>query len=355
MQSRYFEKIKMQQEKQNTWTENLSLLREPLCIRNKILKSRLLLAPMVGLTHIAFRQVLRRFSAPALLSMEMCSAKSLPSERPDISQIFRWQDGEQENLVCQIVGSEPKIMAEAARRIEGYGFWGVDINMGCSVSAICKQGGGAALLRDTQKACGIVEAVRAAVSCPLSVKFRLGWEDMPLDLAEFCRDLENAGADLLVFHPRLAPDRRSRPPKNAFFAEAASAVRIPVFGNGDIVDEKSASRVLQSGCAGLGIGRMAVARPWIFSRLLGDWEEENPFLEYAGALLDALEEFFVPTRAVRLYKQAARYIAANFVFGHQIYSRLTKGESISDFRENIFCLKPTPQLNSRPDIFLFTG
>lgn len=341
---------------QNFCLPELSLLKQPLHIRNKIIPNRLMLAPMVGLTHIAFRQVVKRFSAPVLLSMEMCSAKSLPSERPDNSQIFRWQDGEQEQMVCQILGSEPKIMAEAARRIEDCGFWGVDINMGCSVRAICKQGGGAALLRETKKACSVVEAVRAAVSCPLSVKFRLGWEDKPLNLAEFCRDLENAGADWLIFHPRLAPDKRTRPLKNIFFAEAADAVSIPVFGNGDIVDEISANNVLQSGCAGLAIGRMAVSRPWIFSRFLGDFScRENLFFDYATILLDLLFEFFPLNRAIRLYKQAARYIAANFLFGHQIYRLLTKGSGIADFKDNIFCLKPIPTLNSRPDIFLFTG
>ncbi len=315
-----------------------------------------MLAPMVGLTHIAFREVLEQFASPALLSMEMCSAKSLPSERPDISRIFRWREGELSRLVCQLVGGEPTQMALAARCVEQEGFWGVDINMGCSVSAICKQGGGAALLRDTRKALAVVEAVREAVTFPVSVKFRLGWEDSPLDLSAFCRDLERAGADWLVFHPRLAPDRRSRPPRYEFFAQVKEMVSIPVFGNGDIVDLDSATKVLQSGCDGLAIGRMAVARPWIFSQLLGQpTQEKGLFYQYAQSLLSSLEFFFPPERAMRLYKIAIRYVAANFIFGHQLYSTLVKGKSCAELRTNLQCLVSTPAQGSRPNIFLFTS
>ena len=331
-------------------------LRRPLRIRNRTLSNRLMLAPMVGLTHIAFREVLEQFSSPALLSMEMCSARSLPSERPDRSHIFRWRQGEQARLVCQLVGSEPAVMAAAARRVEQEGFWGVDINMGCSVSAICRQGSGAALLRDTRKALAVVEAVRAAVDIPVSVKFRLGWEDKPLDLPGFCQDLERAGADWLVFHPRLAPDRRSRPLKPGFLAQVKEAVSIPVFGNGDIVDTDSAGGILKSGCDGLAVGRMAVACPWVFSRLLGHCvPEENIFYRYALSLLTGLEVFFPPKRAMRLYKMAIRYVAANFVFGHQLYSSLVKGTNLADFHANLQCLVPTPAQGSRPNIFLFTG
>ncbi len=331
-------------------------LRRPLRIRNRVLANRLMLAPMVGLTHIAFREVLERFASPALLSMEMCSAKSLPSERPDLSRIFRWRKGEQSRLVCQLVGSEPAVMAAAARRVEEEGFWGVDINMGCSVSAICRQGSGAALLRDTRKALAVVEAVRAAVDIPVSVKFRLGWEDCPLDLPVFCRALESAGADWLVFHPRQAPDRRTRPLKHGFFAQVKEAVGIPVFGNGDIVDASSAQEILGSGCDGLAIGRMAIACPWIFSRLLGlDVPDDNNFYQYAKSLLTELEMFFPPNRAMRLYKMAIRYVAANFVFGHQVYTTLVKGSSCADFHANLQCLVPTPAQGSLPNIFLFTG
>ena len=120
-------------------------------------------------------------------------------------------------------------MALAARRIESEGFFGVDLNFGCSVAAICKKGAGAALLKTPDRAVEIVEAVRRSVSCPLFVKYRTGWEDDPAFAVSMGRAFEAAGADALTFHPRVAPDRRSRAPKWEIIGRVKAAVDIPVF------------------------------------------------------------------------------------------------------------------------------
>ena len=243
-----------------------SILTKCLTIGNKIISNRLFLAPMAGLGHVAFRELVDHFGGAGLLFTGMCSARAVPHENPAISPVFRWRREELPRLVCQIFGPDPTSMALAARRIEEEGFFGVDLNFGCSVAAICKKGCGAQLLKTPKVAAAIVKEVREAVSIPVFVKFRTGWSNDPGFAAEMARRFQDNGADLLVFHPRVSPDRRSRPPVLEHIARVREAVSIPVFGNGNLFDRSDAVNMLtRTGCHGLSIGRMAVARPWIFA------------------------------------------------------------------------------------------
>ncbi len=147
----------------------------PITIGGKSIPNRLWLAPMAGLTHTAFRQVLAHYGSCGLAFTEMCSARAVPTENPRISPVFSWHEWELPSLVCQIVGAEPEEMVIAAERVEREGFFGVDINMGCSARGMIKREAGAALLKTPDKAVAIVEAVRKAVSIPVFVKFRTGW------------------------------------------------------------------------------------------------------------------------------------------------------------------------------------
>lgn len=127
----------------------------------------MVLAPMAGIGHVAFRELIAEQGGCALLFTGMCSAKAVPHENPAISMVFRWRTRELPFTVCQIFGSDPDDMARAARRIEKEGFFGVDLNFGCSVAAICKKGCGAALLKTPDQAVRIVAAVRQAVDIPV--------------------------------------------------------------------------------------------------------------------------------------------------------------------------------------------
>lgn len=330
----------------------------PLEVGSSVVPSRLALAPMAGLGHVAMREVIAGFGGYGFMVTEMCNARAVPQENRLLSPVFRWRDGEAGSLVCQIFGGEPGEMAAAARRIEAEGLLGVDINMGCSVSAICKKGYGAALLKDPQRAVAIVRAVREAVRCPVMVKFRSGWEnssDLAVDLA---RRFEDAGADLLTFHPRVAPDRRSRPPRPEHIRAVAGAVTIPVFGNGNVFCAADCARMLgDTGCAGVSIGRMAIARPWIFAELAGTFEpDEDVFLRTALAVIEAMWRHYEPTRAIKMYKKYAPYLAANFVFGHSLWPALVRGETREDMADNaVRVLGPRPQVASTPNAFLFTA
>jgi tRNA-dihydrouridine synthase len=130
--------------------------------------------------------------------------------------------------------------------------FGVDINLGCSNTTICRRNCGAALLKTPDLAAEIVASVREAISCPLTVKFRTGWKDDPNPAIQFAKRFEDAGADALIFHPRVAPDRRSRPAKWEYIGLVKQAVRIPVFGNGDVFDRNDCLRMIQeTGCDGI--------------------------------------------------------------------------------------------------------
>ena len=331
-------------------------LRQPLKIGGKSIETRLVLAPMSFLGHIAFRELVSRYGGYGLLFSEMCSAKAIPSENRYVSPYFRWRDEERSRLVCQIFGNEPRIMAEAARRIEHEGLFGVDINLGCSNTRICRRNCGAALLKQPDLATQIVAAVRKAIDCPLTVKFRIGWKDDPAQAIQFAKRFEDAGADALTFHPRVAPDRRSRPPKWAYIGLVKQAVSIPVFGNGDIFDRNDGMRMInETGCDGIALGRMAIARPWIFAEFLDSAQtSQEIFLEAALQLIKLLRVHFNPVRAIKRFKRFSFYFCANFRFGHALYIRILNAAAMSEIETIIrrFFEQP-PDIQSRPNINFF--
>jgi len=328
----------------------------PIAIRGQTVKNRLFLAPMAGLGHVAFRELLSLYGGFSLLFTGMCSAKALPHENTETSLVFRWRKEELPHLVCQIFGPEPSIMAEAAQRIEQEGFFGVDLNFGCSVAAICKRGSGAALLKTPALAASIVKEVRRSVSIPLFVKFRTGWENNPRVAAETAKRFEDAGADALVFHPRVAPDRRSRPPLWDHLASVKQAVSIPVFGNGNIFDRTDGARVMAAtGCDGFSLGRMAVARPWIFASMTRMFEPD-PDAPHGTAttLADLLMKHYDEKSAVKLFKKFTPYFSAGFRFGHSICKQLLRAETMEEIRENIDTVfLPPPEMVARPNQNLF--
>lgn len=317
-----------------TYRQLGDILNRPLAIGNRTIANRLVLAPMTYLGHVAFRDLLDDLGGCGLMFSEMCSAARIPQENRHRSAYFRWRDEERDRLVIQILGNDAGRMAEAARRIEAEGLFGVDINLGCSIREICKFNQGAALLKDPAAAAKMVQQVRRAISCPLFVKFRTGWKDdgnIPVDLA---RRLADAGADALTFHPRVAPDVRSRPARWEYIGLVKQAVSIPVFGNGDVFDAQDCLRmVTTTGCDGVALGRIAIARPWVFARWLGDETPADGIqLNTALAMADKLEHHFEPKKALRRFKRYGAYLAANFAFGNTLYNRIRNADDMGQIR-----------------------
>jgi nifR3 family TIM-barrel protein len=309
-----------------------------------------MLAPMTYLGHVAFRQVLAKLGGCGLMISEMCSAARIPTENPKVSSYFRWREAEAGDLVIQILGSDPAKMADAARRVEAEGLFGVDINLGCSVTSVCKHGQGAGLLKSPKAALAIVGQVRQAVQCPVSVKFRTGWVDDSALSVDLARRLEDAGVDMLIFHPRVAPDRRNRPPKWEYIGLVKTAVSIPVIGNGDVFTATDCFKMIEStGCDGVALGRIAVARPWVFAQWARGEDDFPTSLCHQTALdlIQCAREHFDNTRALRRCKRYLIYLAANFVFGNSIYNRLRHApdfETLINLMNDIFATDPRPLL-----------
>ena len=335
----------------------VSKLNTPITIGGRTVDKRLFLAPMAGLGHIAFRELLARYGGYGLLFMEMCNAKAVPHENRHMSPVFRWRDEERSRLVCQIFGSTPESMASAARRIEAEGFFGVDLNFGCSVQAIVKKKCGAALLKDPKLSEDIVRAVRRAVSIPVFVKYRIGWQDDPAFPVEMARRFEDAGADALTFHPRVSPDRRSRPPKWTYIKNVKKAVSIPVFGNGNVFDANDLKTMMtDTACDGVSLGRIAIAKPWLFAL----WTDNlhPPTTIYKDVILEMirlLDHHFIPTISIKLFKKYAIYFAANFKFGHAIYKTLSRATTLAQAEDQVHkVFTPHPDVLQRPDMNMFT-
>ncbi len=333
------------------------ILNRPLAIGNRIIPNRLVLAPMTCLGHVAFRQLLAELGGCGLMVSEMCSAGRIPHENRTTSAYFRWRDEEAGALVVQLLGADPAQMAAAARRVESEGLFGVDINLGCSVGTICKQQQGAALLKEPAAAVALVRHVRQAVRIPLTVKFRTGWSDDPRLPVDLAKRLEDAGVDALTFHPRTAPDVRARPARWEYIGLVKQAVRIPVFGNGDVFDAEDCLKMLQTtGCDGVALGRIAIAQPWLFAQWTGGGAPAHStgiYLEAALRLVDLLALHFDPVRALRRFKRYSAYLAANFVFGNTLYNRLRNVPDLIAARQALtdFLREEPPRLK-RPNLNL---
>jgi tRNA-dihydrouridine synthase len=248
-------------------------------------------------------------------------------------------------------------MASAAQRIEKEGFFGVDINFGCSDISICRQNCGAAVLKEPDLAVKIVAEVRKYVSIPLFVKFRIGWKDDPHAAVDLAKRFEDAGADALTFHPRVAPDRRSRPPKWEHIGKVKQRVSIPVFGNGNVFDQEDCWNMLQTtGCDGVAIGRMAIAKPWLFAEWSDGLQVDSGiYFETASSLAKLMRKHFDPGKALRRFKKFAFYFSANFKFGHSLFTRIQNAHDMQAVETALFGFFETPaETVSRPNMNFFS-
>jgi tRNA-dihydrouridine synthase B len=230
--------------------------------------SRIVLAPMAGVSVQAFRRQGRRFGAGLVCSeMVSCAGLSHGNERT----LGYLRIGRDETpLAVQIFGSEPGVMAEAARMVEDAGADIVDINFGCPVRKVTKTGAGATLLEDPERACGIVAAVVEAVSVPITVKMRRGLADGSRDALHVGPRLVEAGAAALTLHPRSAKQMYTGTADHALTAELVELVDVPVIASGDVTSRARAQELLdETGCAAVMVGRAAQGNPWAVGEIAG--------------------------------------------------------------------------------------
>ena len=241
-----------------------------------VIDSRLALAPMAGVTDLAFRTICREFGA-GLTYTEMVSAKALVYQDRKTRSLL--QLGENEHPAgAQIFGSDAVCMADAAcRAIEISGADIIDINMGCPVGKVVKSGDGSALMRDPDKAMKIIEEVVKAVNNPVTVKIRKGWDKGNVNAVEFAKMAEAAGVKAIAVHGRTRTQMYSGKADWDIIREVKQAVSVPVLANGDVVSADAAVRILKYTGADIAmIARGAMGDPWIFKQAAAQLNGENP-------------------------------------------------------------------------------
>jgi tRNA-dihydrouridine synthase B len=258
-------------------------LREPWSIGPVEIPTRLVLAPMAGVSVQAFRRQGRRFGA-GLVCSEMVSCAGIEHRNERTLGYLRVASDEHP-LAIQLFGSEPRTMAEAARMVEAAGADLVDLNFGCPVRKVTKTGAGATLLDDPARAAAIVSAISAAVDIPVSVKLRRGLRDGSRDCLVVGPRLVEAGAASLTLHPRSARQMYTGTADHALTAELVSLVDVPVIASGDIVSRAKAQAVLATtGAAAVMVGRAAQGNPWVLEEIV-DGEPREPSREEVVAEL----------------------------------------------------------------------
>ena len=258
-------------------------LRESWFIDSVEVPTRVVLAPMAGVSVQAFRRQGRRFGA-GLVCSEMVSCAGIEHRNEKTLGYLRVASDEHP-LAIQIFGSNPDTMAEAARMVEAAGADIVDINFGCPVRKVTKTGAGATLLEDPELACRIVASVAAAVDLPVSVKMRRGLRNGSRDCLGVGPLLVEAGASVLTLHPRSAQQMYTGSADHALTAELVSLVDVPVIASGDITSRARAQAVLATtGAAAVMVGRGAQGNPWALREIV-DGDETEPSREEVVAEL----------------------------------------------------------------------
>jgi tRNA-dihydrouridine synthase B len=226
------------------------------------------LAPMAGVTDTVFRRFIRNLGGCGLIMTEFTSADGVLRAKDKKAKRYLHFYEDEHPISAQLFGSDPKVMADAARIVEDLGFDLVDLNLGCPAKKVVKCNGGSGLLRDLPRIGEIFKAVRAAVQIPFTVKFRAGWNDEEIVCVELAKMAEDCGLCAVALHARTREQGYSGNARWEWIAAVKNAVKIPVIGNGDIrTPEDACAMVAATGCDAVMIGRTAPANPWIFRQI----------------------------------------------------------------------------------------
>lgn len=252
--------------------------------------SDVMLAPMAGVTDAPFRAMVRKFGGELLFS-EMILADSLARAHKRTTEMAM-PDETDAPIAIQLEGRNPDTMAAAARIAERHAAF-IDLNMGCPVNKIAKAGGGSGLMRDEELAEKIVHAVVDAVKVPVTVKFRLGWDEESKNFADFGKRMEQAGASAVILHARTREQQYGGKADWSAFGELKRAVSVPVVANGDIKTKADADFVKSEyGADAVMIGRQALGRPWVLAEVSGRAVVRPPVVETVLEHLELMQKYY---------------------------------------------------------------
>lgn len=299
-----------------------------------------ILAPMSGVTNTAFRRLIKRLNpgAVGLVVTEFISIEALVRENVRSLAMMRFSP-EERPVAIQIFGHDIDHMVRAAQMAEATGADIVDINSGCPVPKVVKKGGGCELMRNPLHMAELLTAVRRAITVPLTLKIRSGWDSVNRNALEIARIAEDTGVSALAIHGRTRTEMYRGKADWDFVASVAQQIKIPVVGSGDIADGDGARRALEKVSA-IMIGRAALANPWVFSEIqatrLGHEYRRPPFTATADVLeqyCDLLLEEFIEKSAIGRLKQFASQVTRRVPGSSETRKRLCMARSLAEFRE----------------------
>lgn len=307
-------------------------------IKELQIDGKVCLAPMAGTCDRAFRELCVAYGAAYVVG-EMASSKGICMRDKKSKQLLSLSESERPAAV-QIFGDDPQIMAQAAILCLDYQPQAIDINMGCPAPKVAMNGGGSSLMRNPELACTITKAVVEAVSLPVTVKIRTGWDDSTINAPELAKGLEQAGAAAITVHGRTRKQMYAGTVDYATIRAVKEAVCVPVIGNGDIIDAASATKMLEeTNCDLLMVGRGALGNPWLFTQLSAYLKDGTilpppPVVERMAVMLQHIEQ-------VCAYK--GEYIGMREARSHAAW--YTKGlRNSASFRREIGQLSTLEQL-----------
>lgn len=326
-----------------TSLSNQSSSMTPYFVRDIRIDPPLVLAPMEGVTNKTFRRLVRSIGGQGLTYTEFVASKALKNRGKKALAMAEF-DPDERPIAIQIYGNDPQIMAQAAQVVEDLGASIIDINMGCPSKKVCANSGGSALMKDPDHAVAIVRAVRAAISVPLTVKMRSGFDHTQRNAPELSYMCQEEGAEAITIHWRTREDRYGGIRAIDKIAETKSKLSIPLIANGDIIDASSAQKMFQeTGCDGVMIGRGAIRNPWVFQEirtLLSGKKYIPPTSQERRIILEQFidryrEDFRYEKHSIGKIKQIAKYFYSGLPNGEDLRRVILRSQSIDEIETHI--------------------